>query len=869
MLDLFNFFEKKNIWFFLPDIPIIFDKMTAKCNLSKGWYMITYQILSESPFTKSTLIFFSNNNVIENGLISLPHNHGRVTKRLCHLNNKVNIIKFDPLENYDNTRVNFFSMSRVSEFFSRDRMLRKIRNKHPLYRGKSIDTLKLIVKPDKSDHRTPALRLYDLYKECCEPLLASGHDPFISNPSVALNSDGRLSHIIVDQQTAPPLRAPDISTFEGLNSSKATDKNPLIDVIIPVYKGYDDTLACIYSVLSSENNISYELIVINDCSPDNYLSQRLHSLSELGLITYLANRANLGFVGTVNRGMQLHSDRDVVLLNSDTEVYPGWLDRLAAHARRDRVSTVTPFSNNATICSYPYVHNNNNELLEIPYHELDSLCSKVNYGKSIEIPTAIGYCMYIKRDALNELGLFDHKIFNKGYGEENDFCMRALKKGYKNVFALDVFVRHTGEVSFGNNSQLLQESALISLLKKHPGYLDIVNNYISKDPGKQYRRLLDATRLKEATYGRSILYVINARKGGIMRYIRDQATILNQNEKGIIVLSPMIVNSKSTYINALEPLVVPNLCGLDLKDDMQELSDLIGVMGVESISVNSLVDWAIEIFDLIPELAECAGIKYDFVVHDYASICPIITMMNKKGFHCGDPDEKTCQKCLDNNAGFCGPVDIREWRKKYLKLFKNAHVVTAPSNDAVDRIQRFFPEITVMYRPHVECIEPLPAPVAALYQGDTIRIVVIGAINMSKGSNVLLACARDAYSRGLPLRFVIAGYTDMDGAFGELSNVEITGPYQEEEIYNILEEQNCHVAFFPAVCPETYCYTLSHALNGGFPCISFDIGAQAERLKREQKALIMDVKIHKKPKLINDSIMKFVREGFSGRKAQS
>ena len=85
------------------------------------------------------------------------------------------------------------------------------------------------------------------------------------------------------------------------------------------------------------------------------IAQYLRELAAQRRITLLANEANAGFVQSVNRGMALHGDRDVVLLNSDTEVANDWLGRLhaAAHSAPG-VATVTPFSNNATICSYPF-----------------------------------------------------------------------------------------------------------------------------------------------------------------------------------------------------------------------------------------------------------------------------------------------------------------------------------------------------------------------------------------------------------------------------------------------------------------------------------------------------------------------------------
>ena len=140
----------------------------------------------------------------------------------------------------------------------------------------------------------------------------------------------------------------------------------------------------------------------------------------------MRNDTNLGFVKTVNRGMRLHEDRDVILLNSDTEVFGDWIDRLYATAgRHPTCGTLTPLTNNGTVCSYPFFADQNDGTLELPFEELDRLAREVNRGEVVDTPTAVGFCMYIKRKLIQEIGCFDDEAFGRGYGEENDFCLRG------------------------------------------------------------------------------------------------------------------------------------------------------------------------------------------------------------------------------------------------------------------------------------------------------------------------------------------------------------------------------------------------------------------------------------------------------------
>jgi hypothetical protein len=182
-----------------------------------------------------------------------------------------------------------------------------------------------------------------------------------------------------------------------------------VDVVVPVYRGRQDTLACLASVLRSTNRTPFHLVVIDDAGPEKELAAELEALAARGLLTLLQNATNLGFVETANRGFALSRERDVVLLNSDTVVYGDWLDRLRAHAG-ERVASVTPLSNNATVLSYPYAPGNNNQQLELPDVELDGLFAEANRGRSADLPTGVGFCFYVPRAARERAGRLRSRV---------------------------------------------------------------------------------------------------------------------------------------------------------------------------------------------------------------------------------------------------------------------------------------------------------------------------------------------------------------------------------------------------------------------------------------------------------------------------
>lgn len=265
-----------------------------------------------------------------------------------------------------------------------------------------------------------------------------------------------------------------------------------IDIIVPVYRGLAQTRRCLESVLADSGAAAREVIAIDDASPEPGMRAWLTELARAGRITLRVHDDNRGFVRTANEGMALHPDRDVVLLNSDTEVADGWLDRLAACARREpRAGTVTPFSNNATICSYPRFCERNSLPEGLSTAELDRRFARANAGRALDIPTAVGFCMYIRRDCLDEVGCFDEAAFGRGYGEEVDFCMRAARRGFRHLLCADTFVYHEGEVSFGDGSGT-RESAQRVIDERYPEFPRQVRDFVQRDPPRPLREAVSA-----------------------------------------------------------------------------------------------------------------------------------------------------------------------------------------------------------------------------------------------------------------------------------------------------------------------------------------------------------------------------------------
>lgn len=640
-----------------------------------------------------------------------------------------------------------------------------------------------------------------------------------------------------------------------------------LDVIIPVYRGLRDTAACVHSVLTAKVRTPFRLIVVNDKSPEPEVSRLLRALARRNLFLYLENAENKGFIVTANRGMAVDPDAHKLLLNSDTIVYDGWLDRISAHAERERVGTVTPLSNNATIFSYPDTNASNNYALELSLSNLDLVASVVNKDCSVEVPTGVGFCMLIHKDCYQEVGELDAETFAKGYGEENDFCVRAAQSGWKNVAATDVVVRHTGEVSFALDAASQQKTGYISLLKKHPRYEASVRRFLSRDPLKGVRRKLDLARLSVALNREKVLLLIShSQGGGIETHLQQLGEMLG-DDFGILVLAPNLARQGEFSLNLLKgPLYLPNLGGLDEGELLNALSALFKDKRNSVVHLHSAVGFNVRKLTSVLRSLKGWGVRIVSTIHDYSSICPRNHLINDSDDYCGIPGSAECDACAKSGvSGLSAELsNTAAYRAAYRELLACADQTFVPSEDTRARLQPHLGGMVLQSKPHIERPAKISRPKwrlgAALRMARPIRVALIGAIGPHKGSSVLFGCASDAMSRRLELEFRVIGYTDIDERLQRV-NVDITGPYfSNEDLHDRIESYAPDVAFFPSIWPETYLYTLSEAFNHGVFPVAFDIGAPAERIIEAGWGALIDFDERYNFSFINDSLLELRAE---------
>ncbi len=666
------------------------------------------------------------------------------------------------------------------------------------------------------------------------------------DPAMEWRTAAALAGAVCQATAAPPHASILADTIPPPMNRLATRPGP-VDVVIPVYRGWAQTLACLDSVLASIPR-GTRVWVVEDASPEPDLVAALEALARQKRIRLIRQPENLGFPATANAGLRACAPRDAILLNSDTLVPPGWLDRLRAAAySASSIGTVTPLTNDGTIVSYPDTEGGNPVPDLTACVSTDSLAQQANAGAVIEIPSGVGFCLYLRRDCLEQVGLFREDCFAQGYGEENDLCMRARHLGWRSVAAVSVFVAHVGGQSFGPARTHLMRRNLVVLNRLHPGYDALIAAHVAADPLALARRRIDTLRwaARRSRAGAAIL-VTHGGGGGVDRVVMERGLALAAAGLRPIVLRPGASRRNTCRVEA-DDAEYPNLI-YAMPSELPELARLLRADRPRHLELHHLLGHDHAILGL----ARLLRLPVDLFVHDYACFCPRIALVSTGRRYCGEPDVAGCEACIaDLGSNLLEDITVPALLARSAADMASARQVVVPSADVATRIRRHFPNTTPIVRAWED--DAVSIPLAPMPSGAVRRICVVGAIGVEKGYEVLLACARDARARSLPIEFIVVGYTADDTRLMDAGPVFITGEYIEADAVALIQAQGADFAFLPSVWPETWCFALSRAWEAGLAVAAFDLGAQAERIRRTGRGWLLPLGLQARS--VNDALL--------------
>ena len=283
------------------------------------------------------------------------------------------------------------------------------------------------------------------------------------------------------------------ASFGGTaRDSRPTLRDVDVTIIIPVHGKAEAVQACLESLFrDATSTLRRRILVVDDATPDPDLCDWLQDLHAQGQIGLLREPINGGFARSINRGLREIGGGDVLLLNSDTIVPSGVIERLrdTAHAAHD-IGTVTPLSNNGEYTSFPLPFTANAMPCVAEAAAIDHAAATGNAGGAVDMPSGVGFCLFVRRDCLNAVGAIS-TAFGRGYFEDVDFCLRAAAAGFRNVCATNAYVAHAGSQSFQEEKAALIAQNLREIARRYPTYRNRSADFVRTDPLRRARASIE------------------------------------------------------------------------------------------------------------------------------------------------------------------------------------------------------------------------------------------------------------------------------------------------------------------------------------------------------------------------------------------
>ncbi|MEO0036410.1 MAG: hypothetical protein RLZZ501_2433, partial [Pseudomonadota bacterium] len=335
-----------------------------------------------------------------------------------------------------------------------------------------------------------------------------------------------------------------------------------------------------------------------------------------------------------------------------------------------------------------------------------------------------------------------------------------------------------------------------------------------------------------AARGPRLLLILHGLGGGTERHCRDMATLLAAEGAEPWLLRAdrgerMVLTEGIDGVPRVYPAATPGEWAALVAD--------LRALRLDHLHLHHFIGFPPE----LAALPAALGLTWDVTLHDYAWFCPRVTMVGPDGRYCrrAESGEADCAGCLAAAGPHQAipldphsPAALAAWRAERLALLAGARHLFVPDPDVAERIAALAPDLpAATLRPHPEPPRRIVPhlPVA----GERIRVAVIGGISRDKGRDLLLACADAAERDRLPLAFEVIGTLSEADPARCPPNLTVHGAYRQEELAGLLRRIRCQVAAFLSIWPETYCYTLSEALEAGlFPVVT-DLGAPARRVR--------------------------------------
>lgn len=605
-------------------------------------------------------------------------------------------------------------------------------------------------------------------------------------------------------------------------------------IVVPIYNAYEDVLNCI-NRLESFTPVGVEVLLINDASTDRKIFTLLDNLSSDKLnFKVIHNSENLGFTKTVNKGINLCSDKNVIILNSDARVTPRWFEGMThAASTSDDIATVTAMSDRAGAFSAPNIGNDNVLPEGVSEESYAVAFRRYSMGIYPTVPTGNGFCMFIQRKCLNEIGALDVEAFPRGYGEENDFCMRARKNGWRNIIDDRTYVFHDRSKSFGGEKSELIKVGRKVIDERYPDYSKAIQFY-SKSYSMhliRYRARIAMNSVVKTDFRPRVMYVVSTQTGGTPQTNRDlMMSLYDTVEPWLLHCNAQVMTLYK--IGAEEDEVI----------EQHHLSEIVEPYTHKSSEYDRVIkDWLFR-YDFtmahirhlvwhslnLPKIIKESGAKVVMSFHDYYVASPSVKLIDPYN----DPNS-TSHKLAPLWTDYDTPDSREKWNKQWRSMFADSlnycDGFVTTSDSAKDIILKYVDlnsSIPFVVINHGRDFEKFRNPNFNNFPSNIIKILVPGNIDKNKGLDIIHKLLELDSSDRLQIHIL--------GNCSEVfpnDKVVNHGTYNREDFIDLVAKINPHITAIFSIWNETWCHTLTESWASGVPAIVFNFETLAARIQ--------------------------------------
>ena len=340
----------------------------------------------------------------------------------------------------------------------------------------------------------------------------------------------------------------------------------------------------------------------------------------------------------------------------------------------------------------------------------------------------------------------------------------------------------------------------------------ISSDYVEKSSTNRYKDILSLVEQSQSY----VLVFEHGVGGGSGEYInKTLIPKLNNEFEYIAVVMPN--RSKKTI--GFELVLTCN--DIKTKIYIPKPSDILA-FNPNKIIINNIAYYKRNLLDNVFQLIESYSGELEVFFHDFYALCPSVVLM-EKNLYC---DLKNCDNC-----SVIKKEKLERWRCDWQKLFDKAKRVTFFSNSSkkiADRVFKFSDNYII--QPHRPLVSFKTSDKYQYSGSKPLTVAFIGAVNMIKGADIILKMAEN----NPDVDFILIGYVvnEYQARVAKCKNIKVTGAYKQIELPSLLKENNVKIAVVASVVPETFCYVLQELMMLEYPVVSFDIGAQGERISQ-------------------------------------